>query len=81
MFKQTAQEVHARRIIAQIAKREDISEEEVRCAMQEAIMAGFHSPDPQIQAYWKQISASGDAPTPEEFIMWAGRKVQSGMMS
>lgn len=44
MFKQTAQEVHARRIIAQIAKREDISEEEVRCAMQEAIMAGFRRP-------------------------------------
>lgn len=71
MFRKIAEEVQIQKIIAQIARREGITEAEVRSAMQEALQAGFRNPDPAIQAAWRQIPMKGNSPRPEEFIAWA----------
>lgn len=77
MFRKIAEEVQIQKIIAQIARREGITEAEVRRAMQEALQAGFRNPDPAIQAAWRQVPMKGNSPRPEEFIAWAGCKVRA----
>ena len=75
MFRKIEEEVQIQKIIAQIARREGITEAEVRSAMQEALQAGFRNP--AIQAAWRQIPMKGNSPRPEEFIAWAGCKVRT----
>lgn len=54
--------------LQQIAKREGISEEEVRQEIAYAISLALKNDDPKVQAFWKQIPTAGDAPTVEEVI-------------
>ena len=44
----------------------DIVVEEIDLAIQE----GIQSPDPQIQARWKQIPRRGEIPTATELLRW-----------
>lgn len=62
----------ATRIIQQIARAHQSSEEQVRSDITEAINAGRSNPDPAIQARWRTFCFSGQTPTVEEFILWAG---------
>ena len=66
-----------KRWVEQIARNEGVGENVVMDAMQEALLAGYSNPDPAVQERWKQIPASGEMPTPEEFIVWAALKVLS----
>ena len=57
-------------IIRQIARKHNVTEDEVRRDMKEAMDAGRSNPDPAVQAKWVGFKYSGDEPTLEEFILW-----------
>ena len=61
----------ASRIIRQIAREHQVSEEQVRLGMEEAMNAGRSNPDPAVQARWATFHFPGREPTVEEFILWA----------
>lgn len=54
--------------LRQIAKKEGISEEEVRKEIAYAVSLALKSNDPKIQNFWKNIPCEGDSPTIEEVI-------------
>ena len=60
----------ARKAISQVAQRHHVSEDTVRKEMQKAISEALSSPDPAVQALWKQIPCTGETPDPEELIDW-----------
>ena len=66
----------ARRAIAEVARREGKTIEEVRASMIEAIEEAYKTPDPNAQALWAQIPREGEIPTPEELIIWAGKRLR-----
>lgn len=63
------------KIIARVAQKEGVCENEVLDAMKDAMRAGFQNPDQDVQRCWQQIPTSGKVPTPEEVILWAVQKV------
>ena len=60
----------ADKAISQVAKSHHVSEDTVRKEMQGAISEAMRSPDPAVQALWKQIPCSGESPEPEELMDW-----------
>ena len=60
----------AAQIIKQIARDNNVPEEQVRADMQEAMDYGRNNPDPIAQARWKEFRYAGSEPTLEEFILW-----------
>ncbi len=66
----------ARNIIKQIAREHQVSEEQVRSDMTEAMNAGRSDPDPAVQARWAAFRYSGKEPTVEEFILWMADMVK-----
>ena len=60
----------AAEIIRQIARENNVPEEQVRKDMKEAMDAGRNNPDPAVQARWREFHYAGDEPTLEEFILW-----------
>ena len=66
----TAQLGEARKTIQTVANNAGKSYEEVYADMQEAILAGYNSPNPLVKRRWKRISNNGKVPTPEELIAW-----------
>ena len=60
----------ASKAISQVAKNNHVSVDAVRKEMQEAISEALRSPDPAVQALWKQIPCAGETPKPEELIAW-----------
>ena len=60
----------ASKAISQVAKNHHVSEDTVRKEMHEAISEALSSPDPAVQALWKQIPCAGETPEPEELIDW-----------
>ena len=66
-------------IIRQIARENNVTEDEVRRDMKEAMDAGRSNPNPAVQAKWAGFDYAGDEPTLEEFILWmAGQIKESG---
>ena len=65
----------AKRAIAEVARREGTSIEEVRAAMMEAIEEAYKSTDPVVKARWAEIPREGEIPTPEELIIWVGKRL------
>ena len=69
----------AAEIIRQIARGHQVTEEEVRRDMKEAMDVGRSNPDPAVQTKWAGFEYAGDEPTLEEFILWmAGQIKESG---
>ena len=64
-------------IIRRIAREQQVPEAQVRSAMEEAVNAGRYDPHPTVQARWKTFHYSGEAPTAEEFILWAAAMTKS----
>ncbi len=58
----------AAKIIVRIARENNVSEEQVRADMKEAMEAGRKDPDPVVQAQWEEFRFVGKEPTIEEFI-------------
>ena len=66
-------------IIRQIAREHQVTEEEVRRDMKEAMDVERCNPDPAVQAKWAGFEYAGDDPTLEECILWmAGQIKESG---
>ena len=63
-------------IIRQIARDNNVTEEEVRRDMKEAMDAGRNNPDPAVQAKWAGFEYARDEPTLEEFILWMATKIK-----
>ena len=74
-FRKEQEMAAAKRAIAEVARRERTTIEDVRAAMTEAIMEAYNSPDPVVKARWAQIPCEGEIPTPEELIIWAGKRI------
>ena len=62
--------------IRQIAREHQVTEEEVRRDMKEAMDVGRCNPDPAVQAKWAGFEYAGDEPTLEEFILWMAGQVR-----
>lgn len=69
--------IDAEKAIQYIAQREGIAVEEVRKAMERAMLAGLSSQDPAVQARWKRIPCKGDVPTPEELITYLAMHIDA----
>ena len=65
----------AKRAIAEVARREGKTIDEVRASMIEAIEEAYKTPDPSAQALWATIPREGEIPTPEELIIWVGKRL------
>ena len=61
--------------ISQVAKSHHVSEDTVREDMKKAISEALSSPDPAVQALWKQIPCVGETPEPEELIEWIAEQL------
>ena len=55
--------------IAQVARNNGVSYEEVYADIKEMILDGYHNKDPEVQKMWSRIHIAGEEPTPEEVIM------------
>jgi hypothetical protein len=63
------------RMLETVAKKEGISNEQVRREMQEAMDEAMNNPDPMVQMRWKFIPCKGAQPTLEEFVEYLLRFV------
>lgn len=57
-------------IIAEIAKRNGVSVEEVRFDMTQAIRTGMMNPDPSVREAWSKFPIKDRILTPEELIYY-----------
>ena len=64
------------RAFLEIARRENITIEEVRDEIQLAIDAAMNNPDPKVIKQWKDIKFKGDKPTPEEIAILISEKIK-----
>ena len=55
-------------IIAQVARENHMTSEEVEKEMRQAIRAAMATTDPHAQALWKQIAPDGKEPSIETFL-------------
>lgn len=57
-------------IIAEVARRNGVSVEEVRFEMTQAIRMGMINPDPDVREAWNKFPIKDRIPTPEELIYY-----------
>lgn len=55
-------------IFKEIAREENVSEEEVRKEISEVIRLAMQSDEPQAKKFWAEIAPDGKEPSPEEAI-------------
>lgn len=67
----------AKRAITIMAKRNDVSEAQIRAELQEAINASFRCNDSHVQAQWAECEFAGSEPVPKKFITWLAKKVNA----
>ena len=60
-----------------IAKKEGLSENDVRNEIALAVSLALKSSNPQIQNFWKEIPCDGETPTIEEIIDYIAIKIGS----
>lgn len=65
----------ARRAMETLAERDGISPDEVRSAIREAIEQAQKNAASQSAELWRDMTDSGEPPTPEELILWAVRRI------
>ncbi len=66
-----------KKFFQEIAKREGVTVKEVYQKIQEAINAGYDSPDPNIHGEWKKIPTKNGRPTPEDVIAYCVKEMAS----
>ena len=62
-------------IIKIISVQNGVSENHVRLEMKKAILSGLLNPEPKVQSLWQNVPRKGVFPTPEEFIVWAAKRI------
>ena len=65
-----------RKILMRIAAENHTTVAEVRKEISIAIEEGMKSSDPEIQKKWRAMSRTGEAPTPEEAILFLSRETK-----
>jgi len=68
--------MNAGKAIAETAKQNGVSVNEIREEIQKAINEGMKSSDPQVKEMWKNIPRKGEIPTPEEFIEFITKNIR-----
>lgn len=61
----------ASRAIETLAAREKVPADEIRKAIQEAVIEAQKIPTPQSQLLWATMTPDGSLPSPEQLIAWA----------
>lgn len=56
------------KMIMKFARQEGVSPDYIHSQIQQAIIAGYNNPDPEVQAYWRKIAPDGKIPAPETVI-------------
>ena len=64
-------------MLAEIARRNGTTKEQVRREMQIAMESGMNSADPLVQQRWKRIPKQGEKLTLEEFVDYLATQCQS----
>ena len=57
-------------IIRQIAKQNGVTPAEVKKDIREVIRIGMASPDPAVQAHWRNMSPTGDEPSINQVLTY-----------
>lgn len=60
-----------------LARRRNVTVEEMRAYISARIAEGWNSPDPARREQWRQIPCAGDIPTPEEWLRYAVEKIKA----
>ncbi|MDE7365643.1 MAG: hypothetical protein K2N27_12340 [Ruminococcus sp.] len=55
-------------IFSEVAKSENISEEEVKNEISKAVRIAMQSDSPQAKAFWSKIAPDGKEPSPEKVL-------------
>lgn len=61
----------AQKAIKRIALMNDVTVDEVKKDIEEAIRCGMNSDDESVRDIWKSIPCKSDMPTAEEVISWS----------
>lgn len=69
------QKLHARNIIAKIAKQQGISVSQCLCEMDTAILAAWSTTDPVARQHQVELVGDSHIPTPEELIFLISSKI------
>lgn len=68
--------MNAKKAIREVAKRNGVSESEVRREIEAAVTDARNSNDPKAQAYWKSFPSKGEYPTVEEVITQVAKQAK-----
>ena len=66
-----------RTFFEKLARDRNITVEEMRAIISARIKSGMNDPDPIRRAQWEKIPHTGDMPTPEEWLSYVVRKLES----
>lgn len=58
-------------LFERLARKRNITVEEMRAIISARIERGLHDPDPEKRAQWEKIPCAGEIPTPEEWLKYA----------
>lgn len=70
-----------RTFFEKLARDRNITVEEMRSIISARIEAGMNDPDLAHRAQWEKIPHAGDMPTPEEWLSYVIRKLESEGLS
>lgn len=62
-------------IFEQLARKRNITVEEMRAIISARIEKGWNDPDPEKREQWRKIPCSGEIPTPDEWLQYALRQL------
>ena len=60
-----------------LARRRNVTVEEMRAYISARIAEGWNSPDPAHREQWRRIPCAGDIPTPEEWLRYAVERIKA----
>lgn len=70
----------AKDAITEVARRRNMTPQQVKAEIQLAIREAMSSPDPKVQLLWKQIAPDGKEPSAEEFLEFCVNKLNASDM-
>ena len=70
-----------RTFFEKLARDRNITVEEMRAIISARIKSGMNDPDPIRRAQWEKIPHTGHMPTPEEWLSYVVRKLESEGLS
>lgn len=71
------EDMHLNQIIAQIARKNRTTPQQIRSEMEAAMKEAMKNPDPVIQARWAAIPRKGSEITLEEFVNYCSQQLRN----